>query len=336
MPRGETSRAPDSPQCLKRSINILMSMHTLTIVGVGLIGGSIGLAAKKRGLAKNVLGVGRNQSRLDQARHLGAIDESCLDLAAAAGASDLVVVCTPVDRIAEYILAMAPYCRPGTLLTDAGSTKETIVAGVEEHWREGEKGRRGEREKGTGDDETQSPLLPFSPSPLLPNDVHFVGSHPLAGSEKQGVQYADADCFQGRWTIVTRTSRTDVSALDRVMTFWQQLGSRVKIMDPVEHDRALATTSHLPHLLAAALAGILPREWHDLTATGFRDSTRIAAGDPELWSAIFAHNRDALLAALARFEEQLGSFKAALQGDDWNAVKELLSRAKKSRDGLNG
>ncbi len=295
-----------------------MTMHTLTIVGVGLIGGSIGLAAKRRGLAETVLGVGRNQDRLDQAYSLGAIDESCLDLAAAARRSDLVVVCTPVDRIAEDILAMVPHCRPGTLLTDAGSTKGTIVASVEE-----------------GMIAACGLALENQTASAKPQAVHFIGSHPLSGSEKQGVQFADADCFQGRLTVVTRTPRTDEIALERVVTFWQKLGSSVKIMDPLEHDRALAATSHLPHLVAATLVGILPHDWHDLTATGFRDTTRIAAGDADLWCAIFAHNRDALLGALAPFAATVESFKKALLDSDWGTVKELLIRAKKVRDSLS-
>jgi len=288
-------------------------MHTLTIVGVGLLGGSIGLATKKRGLAKIVRGVGRSQDTLDRARELGAIDETSLDLASAAAASELIVLCTPVDRIAEQVMEMVPHCRPGTLITDVGSTKGTIVQAVEDFL-----APRAEDSSSAG------------------ADVHFIGSHPLAGSEKQGSQFADANLFQNRWTIVARTARTDVTALDRVMTFWQELGARVRVMDPAEHDRALAMTSHLPHLLAAALAGILPMEWNELTAGGFRDTTRIAAGDVELWNAIFTHNRQALLAALRPFTTRLEAFHQALETSDWTAVKRLLTQAKKIRDGLNG
>ena len=135
--------------------------------------------------------------RLDRARELAAIDEASLDLSSAAAAADLIVLCTPVDRIAEQVVALVPHCRPGTLITDVGSTKGTIVQAVEDY---------------------------FTSSPAG-DEVHFIGSHPLAGSEKQGPQHADADLFQNRWTIVTRTARTDVTALDRVMTFWQELGA---------------------------------------------------------------------------------------------------------------
>jgi prephenate dehydrogenase len=281
-------------------------LHTLTIVGVGLIGGSIGLAAKKRGVAKRVRGVGRDRDRLERAIELGAIDEFALalDPAAAAASSDLIVVCTPVDRIVQDILVLAQNSRPGTLLTDVGSTKAVIVERVEDQL-----GMVGE-------------------------GALFVGSHPLAGSEKQGVDFASADLFQGRWTIVTPTERTRPEALRRITDFWQLLGARVRIMEPREHDRALAMTSHLPHLLAAALTGVLPKQWQDLTASGFRDTTRIAAGDPELWSAIFTQNRDSLLDALKLLQTRLGEFRQALEADDGAAIDRLLCEAKQVRDSL--
>ncbi len=278
-----------------------MRITTLAIVGVGLIGGSIGLAAKRRGLAKRVLGAGRRQASLDQALAVGAIDEGFLDLRAAVPRAEVAVFCTPVDRIADQVLATAPRCRPGTLLTDAGSTKAEIMRQVE--------GR-------------------------LPQGIAFVGSHPLAGSEKRGPEHADADLFQDRLTIVTQTPKTDPAALERTTAFWRALGSQVHVMNPEEHDRALALTSHLPHLLAAALAGILPREAHDLTATGFRDTTRVASGDPALWTAIFTHNQTAVLDALRRLEERLSQFRHALEAGNWTALDDLLTQAKKVRDAL--
>lgn len=278
-----------------------MSIETLTIVGVGLIGGSLGLAAKQRRVAARVIGVGRQQRSLDQARAVGAIDEGVLDLAAGARPADLIVFCTPVDRIADQVLEAAPHCRPGTLLTDAGSTKAGLVQAIVSR---------------------------------LPGHVAFVGSHPLAGSEKRGPVYADADLFEGRLTIVTRTSRTDEPALARTRHFWESVGARVKIMAPEAHDQALARTSHLPHLAASALAGILPAADAELTATGFRDCTRIAAGDPELWTAIFLQNRAAVLAALETLERQLDRFRQALQTSDATALTELLAQAKKVRDAL--
>jgi prephenate dehydrogenase len=278
-----------------------MKIKTLTIVGVGLIGASIGLAAKSRKVAERVLGAGRRLASLNQALALGAIDESFLELATAVHQAEVVVFCTPVDRIAEQIVASSNHYTPGTLLTDAGSTKAEIVRSVE--------GR-------------------------LPQGVSFVGSHPLAGSEKSGPEYANGDLFQDRLTIVTRTPATDPSALARTAAFWQSLGSNVQVMDPEDHDQALALTSHLPHLVAAAVAGILPPELRGLTASGFRDTTRVAAGDPTLWTGVFAQNRQAVLNALAQLEVRLSLFRQALNVQNWSAVGELLTQAKKVRDAL--
>jgi prephenate dehydrogenase len=278
-----------------------MNLNTLTVVGVGLIGGSIGLAAKGRGVAARVIGVGWRQATLDRARELGAIDDGILDLAAAVRSADLVVFCTPVDRIANQVLESATNCKPGTLLTDAGSTKGGIVRSLE--------GK-------------------------LPPGIAFVGSHPLAGSEKRGPEHADAQLFEGRLTVVTPTAATPVETVEKVAGFWRALGSRVRLMDPDEHDRALALTSHLPHLVAAALAGILPAELAELTATGFRDTTRIAAGDPALWSAIFAQNRAAVNDALRTLSNRLVEFKDAIAAGDQAALDVLLTEAKKVRDAL--
>jgi prephenate dehydrogenase len=278
-----------------------MHVDTLTIVGVGLIGGSIGLAAKKFGLARRVRGVGRQQASLDRAQFLGAIDEGHLDAAPLAADSQLVVFCTPVDGIAAQVLALAPRCAPGTILTDAGSTKANIVRALD--------GR-------------------------LPAGVAFVGGHPLAGSEKRGPEVATAELFHNRCTVLTPTSATDRTALERVQSFWQGLGARVRLMSPEEHDQALALTSHLPHLAAAALAGLLPPDLHVLTASGFRSTTRVAGGEPSLWTAIFQHNRPALLAALTSLKERLGQFQQALERDDPAALDELLGQGKKVRDAL--
>jgi prephenate dehydrogenase len=278
-----------------------MKFETLAIIGVGLIGGSIGLAAKRRGVANRVIGAGRQRSTLDRAQALGAIDEGTLDHVEAAAQADLAVYCTPVDHIAGQILSAAPRCRPGSILTDAGSTKLAIVRAIE--------GR-------------------------LPDGISFVGGHPLAGSEKRGSEYAHPDLFQGRVTVVTQTPATERAALERVAGFWRALGAKVRVMDPEEHDRSLAVTSHLPHLIAAALAGALSPELFELTAGGFRDTTRIAAGDPALWTGIFAQNGAAVLDALHAFTGRLAEFQKALEGGDLHALDRFLAQAKKVRDAL--
>ncbi len=273
----------------------------LVIVGVGLIGGSIGLAAKRRGQFKKIIGVGRDPSTFPRIKSLGCVDEIATDLAGAAARGDVLVICTPVDRIAEQILAVAPVCKPGSLITDAGSTKAALVAEVEKK---------------------------------LVGEALFVGSHPLAGSEKRGPEYAKADLFDGRLTLITPTNRTPKTAIDRATRFWESLGSRVKQVSPEFHDQALAMTSHLPHLVAVALAGMLPSELAEFTASGFRDTTRLAAGHPQLWSAIFSQNDKHISAALDRFQDRLRQFQAALATGDRGKLDQLLSEAKKVRDDL--
>jgi len=273
----------------------------LAVVGVGLLGGSVALAARRRGLGP-VIGIDRDADALEQARRGSLLDVASTDLTAAA-AADLVVLCAPVDRIADLALRLAPACRPGTVLTDVGSTKAAIVAALE--------GR-------------------------LPPEVAFVGGHPLAGSEKQGHPHADADLFVNRRVLITPTPATAEAAARRVESFWRAMGATCRRMTPQEHDRAVALTSHLPHLVASALAGTPPPELAGLTANGFRDTTRLAAGGAQLWSAIFRSNRDALLDAVGRFAERLERFRAALEADDAAALEELLQRGRRNRDELLG
>jgi cyclohexadieny/prephenate dehydrogenase len=277
-----------------------MRINTLAIVGVGLIGGSIALAARRRCGAVRIIGIDRQAETRSQALRDGTIDDAYMDLTAAACA-DLILFCTPVDTIAAGVIEAATHCRPGTLLSDTGSTKAAILRDVQ--------GR-------------------------LPSGVEFIGSHPLAGSEKHGLAHASAQLLEGRLVIVTPPPDSTDTALSQIRDFWTVLGARVQVMDAEEHDRALAFTSHLPHLLSSALAGILPPELYDLTATGFRDATRLAAGQPSLWSAIFHANQTHLLTALDRLDEQLQRFREALRQGDRAALEALLQQGKKVRDVL--
>jgi prephenate dehydrogenase len=279
-----------------------MPVQTLTIVGVGLIGGSVGLAAKARRAAQTVVGVGRDERTLARATAAGAIDTFTTTPSEGVAAADLVVVCTPVDRVADDVVAAATAAPPRAVLTDAGSTKGNILRALA--------GR-----------------MPTDRAP-------FVGSHPLAGSEKRGAAHARADLFDNRLVIVTPTAETDLEAAGVVELFWQALGARVVRMDPFEHDKALAMTSHLPHAAASGVAGVTPTGWLGLTAGGFRDTTRIAAGDPDLWAAIFEANREAVLAATDQFLGRMAEFRAALAAGDRAAVGKWLTDGKRVRDAL--
>jgi prephenate dehydrogenase len=275
--------------------------NTVAILGVGLIGGSIGLGLRRRGLAGRVIGVGRREESLRVARERGAVNETSLDVAAGVAEADLVIVCTPVGRIVDDVRSVAANCRAGALITDVGSTKAEIVAGV---------------------------------AGGLPPGVAFIGSHPLAGSERSGPAAAEADLLVGRVVVVTPDAAARADDLTSLTDFWLSLGARVVRMSAVEHDQALAATSHLPHLVAAALALATPADILDLTASGWADTTRVASGDPELWRQIFASNRAALLTALVRFDETIAALRAALEGQDNDTLRQILTAAKERRDAV--
>jgi prephenate dehydrogenase len=276
------------------------AFSTVAVVGVGLIGGSIAAAVKQRGVARAVIGLGRNGRRLDAARRAGLIDRAATDAAAVAEA-ELIVVCTPVDRIAADVIALAAHARPGAIFTDAGSVKGTICTAL--------RGR-------------------------LPSGVEFVGSHPLAGSEKAGFEHADSELFVGRVCIVTPEEGTASAALSRVRSFWEALGMRVAEMSPERHDAVLAQTSHLPHAAAVALASLLDGPEAEFAATGFRDTTRVAGGDPALWAAIFSANREPLVEQLDRFQAKVAELRAAIAADDVGRIVGLLREGKDRRERL--
>lgn len=272
---------------------------TVAIVGVGLIGGSLAAAVKQRGIAKRVIGVGRNRLRLADAQAAGLIDDIATDLSVAARESQLIVVCTPVDRIVADVRQAAAVMSAGSLITDAGSVKGVICDALAD--------------------------LPAA----------FIGSHPLAGSEKQGFEHASASLCDQKLCVITPHEKTPPDQLQRLHRFWQAVGMQTCELSPAEHDAILAVTSHLPHAVAAALASVLLPEQRQFAASGFRDTTRIAAGDPELWTAIFRQNSAAMINALSQLEGQIVALKTNLQHGDAASLKNWLQQAKTNRDLLN-
>ena len=269
------------------------------IVGVGLLGGSIGKALRERNLSGTVVGVGRRLEPLQVARDLGAIDEFEVDIETACAAADLVVVCTPVQQVVDYVRRASTAVQPDALMTDVGSTKASICQ--------------------------QLQRLGVS---------QFCGSHPLAGSDKSGVEYADAALFVDKTVVVTPTEETQPASLERVEKFWQSLGSRTLQMKPLEHDDALAITSHLPHVAASALAAATPEALLPLAASGWCDTTRVAAGSVELWLQILEENREPVLAALASYSNSLQTWIEALEHQDAAAIESLLTLGKNKRDSV--
>lgn len=268
------------------------------VIGIGLLGGSVGLALRRFFPGVAVVGCARRTETLDAALRSGAATEVTEDVGAACEGADLVVVGTPVTSIADHAIAAAAHCDHEALVTDVGSTKAQIVRQIEQDSRAAKM---------------------------------YVGSHPIAGGEKSGPQHARSDLFIGRRVVLTPTDQTRPSQIQRATTLWQSFGAEIVRMHPEEHDDFLAATSHLPHLVAAALASIIPSDALPLVGTGWRDSTRIAAGCPELWTAICRENASAIHSQLKRMNHSLEELTTAIGDGDFAAVERLLQQASELR-----
>jgi prephenate dehydrogenase len=275
----------------------------MVIIGVGLIGGSLGLAVKKRRLADNVIGIGHNAERLQTALRLGAVDQAAdhIDEAMIAGA-ELIIVATPVSMVADFVQRVASVVQ-NALITDAGSTKGAICSRFQQS--------------------------------VLPNGCRFIGSHPIAGSEKSGVQYADADLFENRLAVITPTASSRDRDIDSLTHFWRSLGSQTVCLSPAEHDRILARTSHLPHLLSSLLSERLQPQDADYIGSGYDSMTRLASGQPGIWQDIIADNADAILDAVRDYESALRHLRETIERRDEEGIVQFLKNAKRNRDMLN-
>jgi prephenate dehydrogenase len=283
-----------------RNAPYIKELRRIAIVGVGLMGGSFGLAVRAAGAPARRIGIGRRQSTLDLALAYDAVDEVTLDMAEGVRSADLVVVCTPIGAMESMFKAMAAHLPDGCVVTDVASTKAHVC-------------RIAER--------------------ILPRSVRFVGSHPIAGSEKTSVEYARADLFQNAVCIVSPTRRSNPVAVRNLIDLWRAVGGHPYTLPPRRHDQVLARVSHLPHAVAAALVLLADAgKGTRYAGTGFGDTTRIASGDPVLWRDIFASNRTAVLHAIDRLERELKHFRQMMQRDDDEALLAWLSRAKAVRD----
>jgi prephenate dehydrogenase len=286
-----------------------MPWKKITLVGVGLLGGSLGLAIKQRRLAARVEGYVRRPEAATEAVRLGVVDAATCDLAAAVGGADLVVFCTPIAQMRALSERVAKCLDKGAIVTDVGSVKGTVVAELE-------------------------PV--FSAAGAV-----FIGSHPMAGGEKMGATAARGDLFNNAVCVVTPTPQSPRTAVVRVEQFWHELGSRVLRLTPDLHDEFVSRSSHLPHVIAAELANYvlspaLPKDQALLCASGFRDTTRIASGSPEMWRDISMANRRHLARVLGVFIEDLQEFQHALEHEDVRAIEEFFTKAKQRRDAWCG
>lgn len=279
--------------------------NRVAIVGVGLIGGSLGLAINRRSLAKEVIGIGRNPESLDLALKCGAAHRVSLSYDGL-DACDLVIVGTPVGSTLGVLTEISPHLSPGTVVTDVGSTKAKIV------------------QESLG---------------ALPGGVVFIGGHPMAGSEREGIAGADPYLFENAFYVLTPVDGTPAESLRRLTRLVEGIGSRPVLMDPLEHDLSVAAVSHLPHLMAATLVNSLfdlpgSEKMSLLAAGGFRDTTRIAAGSPVMWRDIFTANRHFILEAIAAFRRRLDEFQDAVESGDAPKIYDLLDRARTLKAGM--
>jgi prephenate dehydrogenase len=282
-----------------------MAGQKITLAGVGLLGGSLGLAIKAAGIASHVTGYVRRESSVAECLKYGVVDSATTSFAAAADGAGLIILCTPLGQMSELAAGLIPHVSKGTVITDVGSVKGSVVRELEPLF-----GKAG---------------------------ACFVGSHPMAGSEKSGVSAARADLFKNAVCVITPTAKTGRSTVEAIKSFWTRIGCRLLTLTPQIHDEFVSRSSHLPHVVAAELANYVlspvhAKEQAMLCANGFRDTTRIAAGSPEMWRDISMANRKSLAQVLGVFIEDLQEFQLALEGSDEKAIQEFFINAKERRD----
>ncbi len=280
----------------------------VALIGIGLIGSSLARVIRRDGLAGHVVACARRDETLATVRDLDLADSTTNDPAAAVEDADLIVLSTPLGAYKAVAEAIGPALKPGAIVTDVGSTKSSVMADV---------------------------------APHLPEGVHLVPGHPVAGTENSGPESGFDSLFEGRWCVLTPPPGTDESAVELVTALWRQAGSTVEIMDAAHHDQVLAITSHLPHLIAYTIVGTatdlegdLQKEVVKFSAGGFRDFTRIAASDPVMWRDVFLKNRDAVLDVLGRFTEDLTALQRAIRRGEGATLEDHFTRTRELRRGV--
>ncbi len=278
------------------------------LIGIGLIGSSLARVMRRDGLADHIVACARKAETLETVTRLGLADSVTSDLVEAVAGADLVIICTPIGAYDAIGRAIGPALSPGCIVSDVGSVKQAVIDAL---------------------------------SPHLPDNVHLVPGHPIAGTEHSGPESGFETLFEGRWALLTPPAGTDRKAVEKIADLWRSAGSRIEIMDPVHHDQVLAITSHIPHLIAYTIVGTatdledhLKSEVIKYSAGGFRDFTRIAASDPVMWRDVFLNNRDAVLEMLGRFSEDLAKLQRAIRVGDGDAMEELFTRTREIRRGV--
>jgi len=285
-----------------------ISYDRVALIGLGLIASSMALRMRELGLAGHICGHARSQQTRETALELGLVDAVFDTAAKAVKDADLVVFCVPVGAMADIARKVAPHLKPGATISDVGSVKQAVIAAI---------------------------------GPHMPENVHFIPAHPLAGTEHSGPKSGFSTLFQNRWCLLTPLPDTDKSALARLVEFWRALGANVDTMEPDHHDLVLAVTSHAPHLIAYTMVGVADdikrvteSEVINYSAAGFRDFTRIAASDPTMWRDVFLNNKEATLEILGRFSEELFDLQRAIRRGNGDQLYDYFTRTRAIRRGI--
>ncbi len=280
----------------------------IALIGIGLIGSSLARVIRRDGLAGHIAVGDIDPGHCAKALELGIADSAGEDVAEAARDADLVIICAPIGAYASIAETIAPVLKPGAILSDVGSVKQAVLRDL---------------------------------SPHVPEGVHLIPAHPVAGTEHSGPEVGFPELFDGRWCVLTPPDGADEAAVEKVATLWRSARSMIEMMDPEHHDQVMAVTSHLPHLIAYTIVGTatdleksLRNEVIKFSASGFRDFTRIAASDPVMWRDVFLNNRDAVLEILQRFNEDLTAMQRAIRWGEAETLHELFSRTREIRRGV--
>ena len=277
----------------------------ITIIGMGLIGSSLARALRQKNFAKKIIAADHSADVCARVKALGIADAAMTDLAQSVVGSDIVIISVPVGAYADVGEKIGPMLKPGAVVTDVGSVKQAVIKALSAH---------------------------------LPDSVHFVPGHPIAGTEHSGPESGFAELFEGRWCILTPQPDTDIQAVEKITKLWEACGSLIEILDPQHHDLVLGITSHLPHLIAYTIVGTagdleedIKSEVVKFSASGFRDFTRIASSDPVMWRDVFLNNKDAVLEILQRFTEDLTALQKAIRRGDGIYMEDVFSRGRSIR-----
>ncbi len=289
-------------------MNDMKPFKQITILGIGLIGASLAYSCRQRKLTDKIVGFGRNAANLKKAQERNIIDSGSTDLKTAVTGSDLIILCTPVGVLVERVREMIPFLQDGCIITDAGSVKGPLVEEIDA---------------------------------LVPNTVHYVGAHPIAGGEQSGLEAAHADLLTGAKCIITPTANTQAEALQRVTEFWDEVGMQTLTMDAHEHDTVFGALSHLPHVVAYALmntvANVKTESYGDILSMsggGLKDITRIASSDPVMWRDICLQNKVPVVTLINKFQSALENIKTLIEQDQAEALQETFANANVHRGKL--